>query len=259
MSLEKFEKLNEELKPYTNELAYHVLGDPLVLSNLKDYLDISYKNALKVNITTTAYNLNEEHFETLMHKGLKQINFSLNSYNANSHKKTLREYLSPIISYLQNAILKKQNHFINLRIWNLDDDMSAKAFNKEVFFLINEAFKLNLNIEDVYNTRPKNIRIASKVFFNFDDYFDWPSLQNEFVSDKGFCYGLDSHFAVLASGDVIPCCLDKDAVINLGNVKNSSIKSILESKRALLMKEGFKNKEVIEELCKHCTYRKRFD
>ena len=87
MSLEKFDDINAQLKPYTKELAYHIVGDPLVLSNLNDYLNISLKHDLKVNITTTANNINEKHYDALMNPTIKQINFSINSYNANSHKK----------------------------------------------------------------------------------------------------------------------------------------------------------------------------
>ena len=103
MSLEKFDDLNAQLKPYTKELAYHIVGDPLVLSNLNEYLNISLKHDLKVNITTTANNINEKHYEALTNPTIKQINFSINSYNANSHKKSLDEYLNPILDFVKFA------------------------------------------------------------------------------------------------------------------------------------------------------------
>jgi len=259
MSLEKFDDLNKQLKDVTNELAYHIVGDPLVLSNLQEYLEISKKNRLKVNITTTANNLNETHFESLMNETIRQINFSINSYNANSHKKTLKEYLEPILNFCEYAKEKRQHFFINLRIWNLDESQSAREFNKNVFDLVNEKFNCKIDIEKVYNEKPKNIKIDRMIFFNFDDYFNWPSLNNEFVSNKGFCYGLDSHFGVLSSGTVVPCCLDKDGIINLGNTNTTRLKDILTSKKVKDIQNGFKNGEVIEELCQKCDYRKRFD
>lgn len=259
MSQDFFRQLNQEVKEVTNELAYHVVGDPLVLSNLEEYLDISYEADLKVNLTTTANNLNLSMFDALMHPTLKQVNFSINSYNANSHKRSLENYLEPIFTYIQHAVKVHQNHFINLRIWNLDEDKSARAFNQEVFDYAKSFFSLEMSLDEVYEKRPKNIRIASKIFFNFDDYFEWPSLDNKFISTKGFCYGLDSHFAILASGKVAPCCLDKDAIIDLGNLHVESLKSVLNSNRVKAIQKGFKEKRVIEELCQHCSYRTRFD
>ena len=110
---------------------------------------------------------------------------------------------------------------------NLDEDKSAKEFNQKVFDRVNSVFGSNIDIEDIYATRPKNIRVARKLFFNFDEYFNWPSLENDFVSDKGFCYGLDSHFAILSSGKVAPCCLDKDATVELGDINKNTIKEAI--------------------------------
>lgn len=259
MELTTFEKINKELSCITKELAYHVVGDPLVVTNLNDYLEISKKYDLKVNITTTANMLKPSMYKSLMNHTLKQVNFSINSYNANSHKKTLIEYLNPIFDYIQFAQKEGQHHFINLRIWNLDESQSAQSFNQQVFDYANELFNCDINLDDVYKNRPKNIRVAPKVFFNFDDYFEWPSLNNDVVSTTGFCYGLDSHFSVLASGVVTPCCLDKDGIINLGNVHEKDITSILQSGRVLNIQKGFKEKKVIEELCQKCSYRTRFD
>ena len=259
MSLEKFDDLNFQLKPYTKELAYHMVGDPLVLSNLNEYLNISLKHDLKVNITTTANNINEKHYLALMNPTIKQINFSINSYNANSHKKSLDEYLNPILDFVKFAQEQKHEYFINFRIWNLDEEKSAKEFNKKVFDKINETFNTNIDLENVYKERPKNIRIDRKIFFNFDEYFNWPSLENEIVSSNGFCYGLDSHFGILTSGDVVPCCLDQNACINLGNTNTTQISDILNSNRVKAIQNGFRKNIVGEELCQKCEYRTRFD
>ena len=259
MSLKDFDDINKQLKPFTKELAYHIVGDPLVLKNLNEYLDISLKHDLKVNITTTANKISSNDYDALMNKTIKQINFSINSYNANSHKKSLDEYLDPILNFVKYAQTKEHEYFINFRIWNLDESKSAKNFNKQVFKKVNEFFNTDINIDDIYNERPKNIRIAKKLFFNFDEYFNWPSLENDFVSDKGFCYGLDSHFGILTSGEVVPCCLDQNACINLGNTNSSQLKDILNSSKVKAIQNGFKKGEVIEELCQKCEYRTRFD
>jgi radical SAM protein with 4Fe4S-binding SPASM domain len=259
MNLETFDNLNNQLKPYTKELAYHIVGDPLVLTNLNEYLNISLKHDLKVNITTTANNINKKHYEALLNPTIKQINFSINSYNANSHKKSLDEYLNPILDFVKFAQSKKHEYFINFRIWNLDEEKSAKEFNKKVFDKINEVFSSNIDIELVYKQRPKNLRIDRKIFFNFDEYFSWPSLENDIVSKIGFCYGLDSHFGVLVNGDVVPCCLDQNACVKLGNINDSNLDKILNSKRVLDIQKGFRKNILVEELCQKCQYRTRFD
>ena len=43
MNLEFFEKIIQQAKNFTKDIACHVVGDPLRVSNLYDYLDIIYK------------------------------------------------------------------------------------------------------------------------------------------------------------------------------------------------------------------------
>lgn len=259
MSVALFEKINQELKAYTKELAYHMVGDPLVLGNLNAYLDISLANNLAVNLTTTGNNLTPKQFEVLSHRAIKQINFSINSYQANSHKKSLEEYLEPIFQFARYVIEHQKEMFINFRIWNLDESCSAKSFNEAVFQKANAFFDVKLDMDDIYKKKPKNIKVARKVFFNFDEYFIWPTLNSPYNQENGFCHGLSSHFGILSSGVVVPCCLDKDGIINLGNVEEESLSSILTSNKVQKIQKGFLKHKAVEELCQKCEYKTRFD
>ncbi|HFU77775.1 MAG TPA: radical SAM protein, partial [Epsilonproteobacteria bacterium] len=148
--------------------------------------------------------------------------------------------------------------FINLRVWNLDEMMSERAFNETLFSTLSEAFSASLSLEDIYVQRPKNIRLASKILVHFDNYFEWPSLQNKNYG-HGTCQGLSSHIAILASGKVVPCCLDCDGIIELGDLHENSLKDILGAKRTVAMLEGFKEGKAVEELCQKCSYKDRFN
>ena len=258
MPLELFKKINTELKSYTDELYYHIIGDPLVLSNLSEYLDISLSNDLKVNITTSGFFIDENRFETLTHKAIKQINFSLNSFNANSTDESFENYMDPILEFCRYKIASSNNLFVNLRLWNFDEEQSSYEYNKRVFAYINNFFDTQIDIDEIYRTKPKNIRIANKVLFNFDDYFEWPSLNNSYYEPSGFCHGLGSQLGIHSCGKVVPCCLDKEGIIDLGNLNKNSLKEILDSKRAIDIINGFKDKKAVEELCKRCSYKKRF-
>ena len=56
----------------------------------------------------------------------------------------------------------------------------------------------------------------------------------------------------------MPCCLDGEGVINLGDLHVSSLEEILNSKRAKAMLEGFAKNKAVEELCVKCSYKDRF-
>ncbi len=253
MSLEFFENILIQLKPYTKEIAYHIFGDPLTLSNLDKYLDLSLKHNFKVNITTTGYYLNNFDLNLFLHPAIKQINFSLNSFNKNDMNISLETYIKSIFDLCTLKLEKKVHNFINFRLWNMDTQNSEENFNHEVFNLLEKQFNIDLSSSNYKDP----IRLENQIKLHFDSYFQWPSLESNHDS-QGYCQGLSSHFGILSSGIVVPCCLDSDGNIDLGNLHDTKLKDILESQKTQNIINGFKNQKAVEELCKKCSYKDRF-
>jgi len=258
MDLHFFESIVKQAKEYTKEIACHVVCDPLTQSNRSTYLDILQKHGLKAMLTTSGYFLKKHSYDTLFHPCVKQINISLNSFNKNDTSLTFDQYINPVFSLCQAKIEREEELFINLRVWNLDEIMSERTFNEALFEKLSDTFGVKLNPRTIYEERPKSIRLASKILVHFDNYFEWPSLKNETYGD-GTCQGLQSHVAILASGKVVPCCLDCDGIIELGDLHHQSLNEILTAKRASDMLEGFKVGKAVEELCQKCSYKNRFN
>lgn len=257
MSLPFFEHILDELKPYTKEIAYHMGGDPLTLSNLKEYLDITYKKKFKVMFTTSGYYLGKHDLNTLMHPAIKQINVSLNSYNKNNMPISFEAYMEPIIKLCELKLVHNKDLFINLRLWNMDEEHSENAFNEKLFAYVQNVFHTPLDAATIYKEKPRSIRLAEKTLLHFDTYFEWPSLSSTHHS-QGTCLGLSSHVGILANGTVVPCCLDKDGVIALGDLHKNSLAEILNNARTQAMIEGFKHHQAVENLCQKCHYKQRF-
>ena len=258
MDLDFFESVIQQAKEYTKEIVCHVVGDPLTQSNLHEYLDIIHKYGLKAMLTTSGYFLKKHSYDTLFHPCVKQINISLNSFNKNDTSLTFEQYIKPILALCDAKLLREEELFINLRVWNLDTIMSERSFNDTLFEKLSSSFNTSLSLDTIYNERPKSIRLASKVLVHFDNYFEWPSLNNKTYGD-GTCQGLQSHIAILASGKVVPCCLDCDGIIELGDLHENSLEEIVTSKRASEMLNGFKEGRAVEELCQKCSYKDRFN
>jgi radical SAM protein with 4Fe4S-binding SPASM domain len=258
MDLDFFESVIQQAKHYTKEIACHVVGDPLTQSNLGEYLDIIHKHGMKAMLTTSGYFLKKHSYDTLFHPCVKQINISLNSFNKNDTSLTFEQYITPVLALCNAKLEREEALFINLRVWNLDEIMSERTFNETLFSKLSEAFDTTLSLDTIYEERPKSIRLASKILVHFDNYFEWPSLKNKNYG-HGTCQGLQSHIAILASGKVVPCCLDCDGVITLGDLHEHTLESILSAKRTVAMLAGFKEGEAVEELCQKCSYKDRFN
>ena len=104
----------------------------------------------------------------------------------------------------------------------------------------------------------QGIQIAERVFLEYGDKFDWPDLQAKEEVGKQFCYGLRDQLGVLCDGTVVPCCLDRDGDLALGNLFTQTMEEILDTPRAKAIYEGFSRKEAVEPLCRRCGYARRF-
>ncbi len=257
MDLGLFESVVKQAKAFTREIACHVVGDPLTLSNLEEYLEVIHKHKMKAMLTTSGYFMKKHRFETLFHPAVKQINISLNAFNKNDTSITFEQYMHPILKLCSEKVKQKKELFINLRMWNLDEAMSEERFNQELFAVLEKEFHVALDLKALNPKEKKTLRLENKVLLHFDNYFEWPSLKNQNYG-HGRCQGVSSHIGVLANGDVIPCCLDNKAIMKLGDIKEQSLKEIVYGRRATAMREGFKEGICSEEMCLKCSYKDRF-
>ncbi|MBN2894782.1 MAG: radical SAM/SPASM domain-containing protein [Campylobacterales bacterium] len=250
MPLALFERVLEQLRPYTREVALHVVGDPLTLGHLHDYLDLCGAYEMRVMLTTSGFYTRRHSVGTLTHSVIRQLNFSLNSFNKNPPRDSFEHYMEPIIEICRAKIDQGGESFINLRLWNLDDMGSEAAFNERVIDYLEKAFTCTLDTGG-------SLRLSRHVLLHYDRYFEWPDLALERRSD-GTCHGLSKQIGVLADGRVVPCCLDKDGVMTLGSLADATLEAILQTPRAQAIVQGFKEGRAVEALCQSCGYKERF-
>lgn len=262
MELESFNKILSEIKPFSDYIYLHVKGEPLLHPKLDGILDSCYSNNFRVHLTTNGILLNKSKNTILSKQALRQINISLHDYLHNQdekyHERDIKEYISDILGFTKEALEK--NLYISLRLWNLNKESDTGAQNQKnrlALELIEKEFGLPYHIEDKY-IPDKGINITGKLYVNYDYEFAWPNINDSHENPGGFCLGLREHIAILVDGTVVPCCLDGDGVIRLGNIFEEKLSDILSGKRAVDIYNGFTNQKAIEPLCRKCSYKERF-
>lgn len=259
MSIELFCRILNQIKEHTDYLYFHVKGEPLLHLDIDKFLDISHERGFKVNITTNGTLINKVKDKLLMKPGLRQVNVSLHSFDGNEMKQDKHEYIKNIIDFTKEARLVS-DVIISMRLWNLEENNvgnSHRKINNEILDHIEQEFNLPYKIQEKVEPG-RGIKIADKVYLNLEYKFQWPDLNVTEDDGLGFCYGLRNQVAILVDGTVVPCCLDGEGIINLGNIKEEHFSNIIESERAVRIIEGFSKREAVEDLCRKCGYRKRF-
>ncbi|MEK6627984.1 MAG: SPASM domain-containing protein [Bdellovibrionota bacterium] len=257
LSVADFKKFAAQAKPLTKQVCLHLMGEPLAHPQFSEIMDVCDELDLKIFLTTNATLLKKHQEKLLKWRSLEQINFSVHSFFANPAKMSLLDYISPILNFCDQANQLNANYYINLRLWNLEKTDQQNNQNAQVFDILNKYFNVSLNeVIDVKHNKSK--KIQEKLYIHFDTEFIWPALNQEIRSSAGSCYGLRKQLAIHANGDVVPCCLDKETVLKLGNINESKLTDIMKSERALKIKSGFERGELVEDLCQRCQYADRF-
>lgn len=257
LSVSDFRKFATQSKPLTKQICLHLMGEPLAHPNFSEIIDICDELNLKIFLTTNGTLIKKHQDKILNWKSLEQINFSVHSFFANPEKMSLKNYMHPILNFCDLANGTKTNFYINLRLWNLEKTNYQKDQNIQVFNILNEHYHVILN-ENIDVKHNKSKKIINKLYVHFDTEFIWPDLKQAHRSGRGTCYGLRKQLAIHANGDVVPCCLDKESILKLGNAHESELEDILKSDRAVRIKSGFERGELIEDLCQKCQYVDRF-
>jgi len=245
MTKEQFEHIIAQIKPYSDYVYLHVKGEPLLHPQLEEILQICSNNKIQVNITTNGTLLKQKEEVLLKSNCIRQINVSLHSENK------FPTYFVDIFSTCKNLSKKM---YISYRLWTLNNYVLDEKSTKIVDKIIQE---YNLSQETVDKLKKDyQIKIDFNTFVYKDNLFQWPNLNNNEESHN-FCHGLTTHIGVLVDGTVVPCCLDGEGIINLGNLFDENLECILQKERTKKIISDFKSNKCSEELCTKCSFKNR--
>ena len=245
MSREEFAHILEKLSGQTEYIYYHLMGEPLTHPLLPEFIKMAGERGYKSIITTNG-TLLKNRGEELLKAGVHKVNISLHSFESGTEEDHL-QYVTNLADFAIKA--SEIGTIAVFRLWNngFDGGKNEKAigFLKE-------------KISGDWKENSRGIKIRERVYLEWGERFEWPDENAEEKGSRSFCYGLRDQFGILSDGTVVPCCLDSDGVINLGNIFEEDIGEILNSQRAVYIAEGFKCGKATEDLCKKCGYAQRF-
>ncbi|EEH98284.1 MULTISPECIES: radical SAM/SPASM domain-containing protein [Clostridium] len=257
MGIESFNEIINKIKGYTNHIYLHLMGEPFLNKNLETFLKIAKEADLKVNITTNGTLINRVKDVIINSKAVRQINISLHSFEANDNDIEFNKYINNILDFI-NESTEKSETICALRLWNIDtEELKANNnLNSQIINLIQDKLNLEINLIEELKEK-KRLKLKDKVYLNMAEKFSWPDANLSLISEDVFCHGLRDQIGILLDGTVVPCCLDSEGKIPLGNIFEKSLEQIITSERARNIYDGFSRRRAVEDLCKRCGYAKR--
>lgn len=244
VSPEDFSAILFSIKPYTDYIYLHVLGEPLLHPQLELLLREAQDQGFHVNLTTNG-SLLQRRRDLLLRSSIRQFNISLHDAEENIPQAQWLPYLQNIFTFAND---KSSDSYFSLRLWNRVGD-SVSSFNRMCVSYMSEFWGVDMS--DAFSVRNK--KLSDHIFFQNAARFSWPG-EKKLQIRKRTCYGMRDHVAVLVDGTVVPCCLDANGALALGNIFKQSFQEIIASNRAQKMLDGFRRGEAVEPLCADCGF-----
>ncbi len=245
---DEFDLLLAKIEGKAKYLYFHLMGEPTLHPLLPRFLTKARAKGFLPVITTNGSLLAEKGAAILEELPYK-VSISLHAPEANAAF-SAAGYLESCISFAKQAAAR--GCFVALRLWNL----GSGADNSGILAFLHNAFPDEW--QDIRGGSSQ--RLCTRVFLEWGERFDWPDPNlPECAPDTDlFCYGLRDQIGILVDGTVVPCCLDADANLALGNLFTSDLEQILSSERACAIYNGFSRRRACESLCRKCGYARRF-
>jgi len=240
MSYPLFAKIISEISAFRENQeapAYlHISGEPLLNQHLTKMVGMASQAGLKPFLTTNATLLTETISYELVHNGLHTIEFSFEGID-----KSIYESLRVNAKF--EPTLKNIETFLRI--------------NREAGSPV-ETVLVILDVPSICSDQIQAYAATMQSKFNrvqVAGYFDWLGSvkQSHFArSSYKVCPAPDVDLNVLWDGRVIPCCMDVEGEMTIGDFNTMNYLEILASPERKLLKKRLMNKDLHGLPCARC-------
>jgi radical SAM protein with 4Fe4S-binding SPASM domain len=217
MSKETFETILEQVKEFRPKLTLHLAGESFLHPLLFDFIRIAKIYNLTVGITTNGTIIDKDDFGILK-TGIDIINISYVGEKINSN--------------IYGIIEKNNNIKSNTKIYiSIVDNMLTKEHKEELKSIWNN--KIGVSKFIIRDLMTWGNTVENNINFNFKKKFFSVIKKSDYIMQiylnltmKHICNSVYTTAGILWNGDIVPCCLDYDGKLVMGNIKYDNILNI---------------------------------
>lgn len=261
-------------------ISFHLMGEPLLHPKGCDFIAYCKEKGLKTYLVSNVGLLDDANIERIL-QNADYLEVSLQSFDdesfasRNAKRFTYEGYIglikkiiearffglsdtSIIVTLIESSRNKIRNFRTGDRFVDSNEtlsDLFDRHWN-EFFTAISSNYNVPFDRPDKLNFKRFEHEFLPGVTFKTRCVTTWGNVMcrtDDYIpAYRAKCNGLITQLGVLWNGDVVPCCLDYDGNITLGNVSRSSLADVMESDNYVAMRDGFRVGRLRHAHCKRC-------
>jgi radical SAM protein with 4Fe4S-binding SPASM domain len=257
LETQTLQRIIDELGKYLFYVTFYFQGEPLLHPQFLSFVKMLKHQNLLVGTSTNAHFLTEQKILEVLDSGLDRLIISLDGTDQETYA-TYRQggNFDTVVENLQNLVrLKKLHHsaspFIELQFivfkHNEHQVEEIKKLGKQM-----GVNKVSIKTAQLYEFENGNPLMPGLLKYSrYQEYEDGKFRIKSALPNR--CYRSWSGNVITWDGNVVPCCFDKDASHQFGNLRNTSYKSIQQSADYRAFRQQILTDRSQIEICRNCT------
>ena len=257
LKAENFNRWLDQLSPTLSYLNFYFQGEPFIHNDILQFISKASQAGIYTSTSTNAHFITEKKAQEIVQSGLDRILISIDGTTQEVYEQyRVHGSLQKVLDGTKHLVEARKN--LNSRTPHIIFQFLVVRPNEhqieEAKQLANEykVDEIRFKTAQVYSYENGNPLIPT-----IEKYSRYKRLSNgKFIvksSLDNHCWRMWSGAVVTWDGKVVPCCFDKDATHEMGNLSKEDFKSIWKGKAyAMFRKQLLKGRKEID-ICKNCS------
>lgn len=252
-----FKSLVDEQKNTLLNLTFYFQGEPYLNPQFLEMVRYASDNTIFTITSTNAHYLNDENSKKTIESGLDKIIISIDGTTQDTYEQyRIGGQLSKVIEGTKN-ILKWRKQLNSKTPYVVFQFLVVQPNQHQIDDVYKLANELGVDEVKLKTAQVYDFENGNKLIPTIDKYARYKQLasgkweiKNKLLNQ---CWRMWSGCVITWDGLVVPCCFDKDAKHQLGDLKHNSFKEVWRSdKYNSFRKSILKSRKEID-ICTNCT------
>lgn len=256
LKLDDFKEFIDQIKGYGFYIQLFFQGEPYINKNLPSMIRYAQDNNIYVSISTNGLLISKKNIDTIIENAPDKLIFSIDGLDEETYQ-----------NYRAGGTFKKADDGLKLLLRRKEELGKKRPFVELQFIVmkqnehqIEEVMKYGKD-SSVDKVVLKTMQVSS--YENAVHFLPENKKYRRYILRDGkvkiknklrnHCFALWRTSVMTWDGKIVPCCFDKDANYELGNLKNHSFKEIWTSDNYQEFRKGVLDNRKGLEMCNNCT------
>lgn len=257
LNVELNSKILREVAGHVFYINYYFQGEPFLHPDFLELIRQAKKHRIYTATSTNAHFIDEKKAEEIVKSGLDRLIISIDGITQKNYEQyRVHGDLSKVISGTEHLVIAKKR--LNSSTPHLIFQcLAVKPNENEIPAIINLGHEIGVDEIRIKTAQLYDYKHGNPLMPSNEEYSRYKLQKDGTYSLKyktgNSCWRMWSGSVITWDGKVVPCCFDKDAVHQLGDLSTSTFSEVWKNKKYQLFRQTIFTSRNSIDICQNCS------